>query len=374
MKRIGFLYPERDPLSPAHWSGTPAALACGLESLGLDIVPIAYHLPPVVRHAVFAVSNLHGRGAVADASPVKFSMRSRILARRLVEAQPLDALLAMGTDQYDLRRVVPHSLPIVTYDDGTFALFLRHPESPARQSGFPEPEIRRWAARQASAARWATACCVSTQWAAASLIDDYGIPTRKVHVVGIGHRPRPSALDRDWSYPRLLFVGVDWERKNGDMVLRAFARLRAVHPRATLDVVGDHPTLDLPGVTGHGFLARENRDAQRKLDALYACATAFVLPSRYDPAGIAYLEAASAGLPVITTTEGGAQEMLGDAAIAVHPDDEDGLTDAMRRLADPATAQRLGLAAHCRVADSTWPAVAQRIIASLGKGVPSLVA
>ena len=320
-------------------------------------------------------SNLHGRGAVADASPVKFSMRSRILARRLVEAQPLDALLAMGTDQYDLRRVVPHSLPIVTYDDDTFALFLRHPESPARQSGFPEPEIRRWAARQASAARWATACCVSTQWAAASLIDDYGIPTLE-GACG-RHRP-PTAPVR--AGPRLVVPTASVRRCSTGSARTAtwcsghsLASAPCTHGRRW-DVVGDHPTLDLPGVTGHGFLARENRDAQRKLDALYACATAFVLPSRYDPAGIAYLEAASAGLPVITTTEGGAQEMLGDAAIAVHPDDEDGLTDAMRRLADPATAQRLGLAAHCRVADSTWPAVAQRIIASLGKGVPSLVA
>ena len=85
---------------------------------------------------------------------------------------------------------------------------------------------------------------------------------------------------------------------------------------------------------------------------------------------MAYLEAASAGLPVIATTEGGAPEMLGDAAITVHPDDEDGLTDAMERLTEPTTARRLGLEASRRVADSTWPAVARRIVASLGAGVP----
>ena len=187
----------------------------------------------------------------------------------------------------------------------------------------------------------------------------------------IGHA-RPLS-HRDWSSPRLLFVGVGWEQKNGDTVLRAFARLRADHRRATLDVVGDHPRLDQPGVTGHGFLPRENRDAQQKLDALYARATAFVLPSRFDAAGMAYLEAASAGLPVIATTEGGAPEMLGNAAITVHPDDEDSLTDAMERLAEPTTAQRLGLEASRRVADSTWPAVARRIVASLDEARATLV-
>ena len=162
--------------------------------------------------------------------------------------------------------------------------------------------------------------------------------------------PARSALHRDWSTSE---ISLRWRwlgAKNGDAVLRAFARLRASHPSATLDIVGDHPRLDQPGVTGHGFLPRENHDAQRELDALYARATAFVLPSRFDAAGMAYLEAASAGLPVIATTEGGAPEMLGNAAIAVHPDDEDGLIEAMERLAEPTTAQHLGVetATTCR--------------------------
>lgn len=365
MSRIGLLYPERDPLSPAHWSGIPASLAAGLRSLGIEVVPIGYHLPPVARHAVFALSAMHGRGAVAHASPVKFATRSRVLARRLARAKALDAVIAMGTDQYDLGAIVPDSLPVATYDDGTFSLYMRHPESDARRNGFPEGELRRWAARQAVAARRATACCVSTRWAAESVIDDYLVPAGKVHVVGIGHRPRACPPGRDWSSPRLLFVGADWDRKNGAVVLRAFARVRALQSRATLDVVGDHPRLDQPGVTGHGFLRREDRNAQRTLDRLYAAATAFVLPSRYDPAGMVYLEAASAGLPVIATTEGGAPELLGDTALAVHPDDEDGLTAAILQLTEPGKAQRLGLEAQRRAADSTWPDVARRILAGV---------
>ena len=212
-KRIGFLYPVRDPLSPAHWSGTPASLASGLRSLGFDIVPIPYHLPPIVRHAVFVLSNAHGRGAVAARSPLKAGVAPGFSLAGSCEPSRIDALLAMGTDLYDLPRVVPDALPVATYDDGTFALFMRHPESPARRHGFPEPEIRQWAARQAAAARRATACCVSTRWAAASLIDDYGVPTRNVAC----GRDRPSATPvrspRDWSSPRLLFVGVDWEQQ-----------------------------------------------------------------------------------------------------------------------------------------------------------------
>jgi len=129
--------------------------------------------------------------------------------------------------------------------------------------------------------------------------------------------------------------------------------------------VGRHPKLDQPGVVGHGFLAREDAAAQARLDALFASATAFVLPSRFDPSPIAYLEAASAGLPVIATTEGGAGELLGAAAITVHPDDPAGLVAAMRRLADPETAQSMGAQASHNARHASWSDVARRILGAL---------
>jgi glycosyltransferase involved in cell wall biosynthesis len=243
----------------------------------------------------------------------------------------------------------------------------RNPASDIRQSGFPAGAVHRWFARQGRSSRAASVCCVSTGWAARSFTGDYCVPLDRVRVVGMGHRPRSGAADveRSWRTPRLLFVGVDWQRKNGAAVLRAFAALRASHPEATLDLVGRHPRLDEPGVTGHGFLPREDPDAQRTLDRLYAAATAFVLPSRFDPSPIAYLEAASAGLPVVATTEGGAGELLGAAAVTVHPDDDAGLVDALHRLADPATARAMGAQASQVAAASSWPAVAARIADAL---------
>jgi glycosyltransferase involved in cell wall biosynthesis len=199
--------------------------------------------------------------------------------------------------------------------------------------------------------------------------DDYGITESQLRVVGMGHRPRVANPDRDWSVPRLLFVGVDWRRKNGAALVEAFAELRRDRPDATLDLVGQHPPIDMPGVTGHGFLPREDPAAQAKLDGLYTKATMFVLPSRFDPSPISYLEAASAGIPVIATTEGGAGELLGAAAEEVHPDDRGALLTAMRRLSDPETAQRMGHEGARRAADSTWAAVAHRILVALGATV-----
>lgn len=368
MSRIGFLYPEPDPTAPGNWSGIPHGLAGAIAELGVELVPIRYSLPPVARHAVYALSHTGGRrSTVAHAAPVKAAARTRVLRRNLARAGRLDGLIAMGTDQYDLSEVVAPGLPVATYDDGTFALFMRHAESDLRRNHFPEAEVRTWCERQRAAARRADACCVSTAWAGDSMIADYGVEADRLHVVGMGHRSRSvSAGSRDWSRPRLLFVGVEWGRKNGDVVVRAFTRLRQELPDATLDLVGEHPPIEGPGITAHGFLALHDPAAQQRLDRLFATSTYFVLPSRFDPSPIAYLEAASAGLGVIATTEGGAGELLGDAAISVHPDDEAGLLDAMRAMANPATARLMGDLASSRAGLMTWSGVAGRILGGLG--------
>jgi glycosyltransferase involved in cell wall biosynthesis len=138
-------------------------------------------------------------------------------------------------------------------------------------------------------------------------------------------------------------------------------------PEATLDLVGNHPEINAPGVTGHGFLARQDASAQRKLDWLYASATCFVLPSQFDPSPIAYLEAASAGLPVIATSRGGAGELINDGAIVVEPGDSKALVAAMLRLADGSTAESMGAAAARNAATSSWADVAGRILEALGR-------
>ncbi len=367
--RVAVLYPRPDALSPANWSGTPRGLAEGLRDCGVDVVPIGARLPFGVHQAVAVLSRITGRrGAVADRLPVRQFARTRVLTRNLAAvAGSLDAVIAMGTEMYDLAAVSYPHVPVATYDDGTLLQMWRSPDSDIRQAGFPADQVKLWFERQAASSRAATVCCASTGWAAQSLIADYAVPADRVSVVGMGHRPRSAVTNaaRDWSVPRYLFIGVDWQRKNGDAVLTAFAEVKKLHPHATLDVVGRHPKLDQPGVVGHGFLAREDAAAQARLDALFASATAFVLPSRFDPSPIAYLEAASAGLPVIATTEGGAGELLGAAAITVHPDDPAGLVAAMRRLADPETAQSMGAQASHNARHASWSDVARRILGAL---------
>ena len=123
---------------------------------------------------------------------------------------------------------VPRGLRIATFEDMTVAqaLSLPYPEWQCLSKRERAAALE----RQARSYSQAAVCCFTTQWAADSAINDYGVPAEKTHVVGVGrnHSPRPAA--RDWGAPRFLFVGGDWERKNGDAVVRSFARVRESIP------------------------------------------------------------------------------------------------------------------------------------------------
>lgn len=367
--RIGIIYPVPEPLAPANWSGTPHGLASGLAACGVDVVPIGVKVPHGLHELVALLSRSTGRrGAVADRMQIRQWARTRALRSSLAQHQPLAAVIAMGTEMYDLASLLEGGAPCATYDDGTLLQMYRDPGSDICQSGFPQQHVARWVDRQSASSYAATVCCVSTTWAARSFADDYGLPPDQLAVVGMGHRPRLVApgVTRDWSRPRFLFVGVDWRRKNGAAVVDAFREVRRHEPLATLDLVGNHPEVNEPGVRTHGFLARDDVSAQMKLDRLYAEATCFVLPSQFDSAGIAYLEAASAGLPVIATSRGGASELVDDGAIVVDPGDARGLVEAMHALTNPSVARSKGASAARSVAASSWTDVAARIMDTLG--------
>jgi hypothetical protein len=369
---IGVAFPG-DPQARGTWSGTPAGLAAGLAELGFAVHRIdarpARLLDTLAFNAVAAAHVRPGAGGAraalrrarmaARVSPTVAAVRGAGLAARLRAGDPLDAIVQIGTGY-----TVGGDLPVATFEDMTVpqAVALRYP-------GWGDLSARAVRARtdgQRRAYARATACCLATQWAADSVLGDYGVPAGKVHAVGIGRNHEPQPTQRGWEHPRFLFVGMDWIGKNGPGVLEAFAALRTDHPDAELHVVGEHPPLDGPGVVGHGVMRMDDPADQRRLADLYGLATCFVLPSHREAAGIAYVEAMTAGLPVIGSAAGGAGDLIGAAGCVVDPADRAGLLAAMRELSRPEAARRHGEAALERAPLFTWRAVAARVAGALG--------
>jgi glycosyltransferase involved in cell wall biosynthesis len=102
--------------------------------------------------------------------------------------------------------------------------------------------------------------------------------------------------------------------------------------------------------------------SRSRLAELYGRATAFVMPSLHEPSGTVLIEAASAGIPSIGTTNGGAQTCIGDGGYVVDPLEPQEILDAMLKLCNPDTAQRLGELAREHAKLFTWRKVAERLV------------
>jgi starch synthase len=173
---------------------------------------------------------------------------------------------------------------------------------------------------------------------------------------------------------QILFIGVDFPRKGGPLLLKAFREVRAVHPEAVLHIVGPHE-LHMPaelavGVNHHGFLNKAVPGDAAKLNELFRTCSVFVMPSVYEPFGIAPLEAMVHQIPAVVSRAWALEETVTHDVTGAHvePGSLDDLIARLRTmLGNPDLLQRLGAAARASVLERhTWPQVVSRIIAEIG--------
>ncbi|MBC8101113.1 MAG: glycosyltransferase family 4 protein [Cytophagales bacterium] len=198
-----------------------------------------------------------------------------------------------------------------------------------------------------------------SEWAKASLIDDYGIPPEKVVVIppgiDIARWGQVGDSGRKAGAPvRLLFVGGDFERKGGSLLLRAWKMLPAALRRsAELHIVTKTWTesqeqerrQESPEDFATVFVHRGLQPNSAELRDLYRNADLFVFPTQGDCLPLAVLEAMASGLPVITTSVGALPEAVqhGQAGWVIPVDDCTSLTSAIEALvSDEALRRTLG--------------------------------
>jgi glycosyltransferase involved in cell wall biosynthesis len=187
-----------------------------------------------------------------------------------------------------------------------------------------------------------------SEWAARSMVRDYGALPEKVHVV-------PPGIDFDqWfplprdpaARPRLLFVGGDFERKGGHLLLDVYRR--HLRDECELHLVTRAPIASEPGVHVHAGL----NVGDPRLRKLYQSSDVLVIPTFADCFSMAALEAMACGLPVVISAVGGIPEIVvdGETGILIAPGRGDALLDALRTiLASPSSARRMGGAGRQRV-------------------------
>ena len=197
-------------------------------------------------------------------------------------------------------------------------------------------------------------------------------PGRVVVIPNATDPVRATGTERD-GRPTLITVSRLVDRYKGhDVVLRALPLVRERVPDARWIVIGDGPLRQEleDSARGHAveFLGAVD-DATR--DEWLDRATIFVMPSRHpgpgragEGFGIAFLEAAAHGLPVVAGRVPGVVDAVadGESGLLVDPTSHTEVARAIGDLlTDRALAARMAAAARRRVERFSWPVVAGEV-------------
>ncbi len=255
-------------------------------------------------------------------------------------------------------------LPNLIYTDYTMHLSAQKPG--LGRSPLTHKQCQAWIELERRAFDRAIHVCTRSKRTRDSIVNDYGIAAERVTVIGGGVNFRtlpdivPAVARQE---PTVLFIGKDFYRKGGDVLLRAFSKTRQQLPKARLLLLTGESipdNLPLDGVE----LIKPTWD-RNVIGALYRRADVFVLPSRLETWGDVLIEAMTYGLPCIGVTGEAMDEIIEDGAtgLTVPPDDADALAAALTcLLSNRSLCLQWGKKARRRVEQEyTWDHVGARL-------------
>jgi glycosyltransferase involved in cell wall biosynthesis len=164
----------------------------------------------------------------------------------------------------------------------------------------------------------------ASDWAAQNAVTYYHIDEAKVKVVPYGanidsrrtYAEIKTIVDnRSTHFCKLLFLGVNWQRKGGDIALAVSKELNQSGLRTELTIVGCQPPddIDLPEyVNCLGFISKVTDEGQQKINQLLAESHFLIVPSRAECYGIVFCEANSFGTPCLAAKTGGVTTIIRD--------------------------------------------------------------
>jgi glycosyltransferase involved in cell wall biosynthesis len=155
-----------------------------------------------------------------------------------------------------------------------------------------------------------------SEWIKNRVVELYGIDPKKIEVVEFGANipaPQDYSVEIDTDICRLVFIGMDWERKDGDKVLQMYDILKNEGFPCTLTIIGSVPDYDLKkdkDLTLIPFLDKSKKEDLDRLCKILSESHFLVLPTKFDAFGIVFCEASAYAVPSIATNVGGVGQAI----------------------------------------------------------------
>jgi glycosyltransferase involved in cell wall biosynthesis len=301
-----------DPYDVRLFSGTTRSMTLALQSHFERVTVIRQPRPrwfDFARKAILRVSS--GRADIFLSRRLA-ARHARAIMAEIAAANP-QAVISIANSA--LTAELGKWFPVIHVSDTTFDLMRTFYASFTRLGTHC---LASGEAIEAAAIGNSIFTTVSSPWAAASVCDHYGKPVDQVRTISWGcnmaHVPLADVATppAEGSPCRLLFIGLDWERKGGDIVIETARLLNKAGFPCHFDLIGAVPeaAVSLPNVTLHGRLSKADPDQLAKFMTLLRGASLLFLPTRQDCTPMVFAEANAVGVPALASDVGGVSGVI----------------------------------------------------------------
>ena len=317
MIKIAYITSD-DPDSIRSWSGTSSYIAKSLEASGFNVIRVGplkegNFLLTRIKLAFYKI--ILGKKYLHNRDNLQIIPYSKQIAKKF---KNIDFDLILTTSTLLVANLDCLNKPLILWCDATFSSIVDfYPEftNLCHETIVSGDKIEEAALKKASLIIYSSA------WAAESAVEDYHIDSNKVKVIPFGaniYCDRNYQTIKDIIYKKnkikckLLFIGVDWIRKGGDLALEIAVILNKIGLNTELHIVGCDPKLYNPPsfVKTYGFLSKNDKKSIEILNQLFETSHFLVVPSIAECFGIVFAEASSWGLPSIAMNVGGVSSVI----------------------------------------------------------------
>ncbi|EMP5337310.1 glycosyltransferase family 4 protein [Citrobacter freundii] len=313
--KVAFLS-SYDPLSTKSWSGTPYYMLKALKDKNI-VVDI---LGPVDTNFLYflkiykLILKLFGRNYDYSHSKLLSKVYAKKFSKKLEKLSNIDFIIApAGSTQI---AYLETEIPIIYLSDTTFDQLKNYYPNFKSQNFLNDVDA---SFIESKALEKAAIISFPSKWASEFCMNFYRIERKKIVEIQWGAN---FSEDNDLPFLgksinsekniKIIFLGVDWKRKGGQVAFEAVKYLREKRKiDATLTICGCTPDTILPEwVDVVGLLNKNIAAEHQKFINLMRDADILLLPTVAECYGMVFCEAAAFGIPSVATDTGGINSIV----------------------------------------------------------------
>ncbi|MBM3415897.1 MAG: glycosyltransferase family 4 protein [Bacteroidetes bacterium] len=313
--KIGFAA-RYNPEDKKTWSGISYYTLQQLKKYG-EVEIFQYKLPKLLQEWLTTQKSINRRWFQKHTSVEFLTSYANYFSKKLtreLKKRPVDVLFVSASSQ--MIAYVETDIPVIYMTDATFQQLQGYYPG---FSNLARYNVRKGIELDKKAFQKASHCMLASDWNKISAVNDYGINSGKISVAPCGANLDRIPNAEEINFKRngicnLLFLGVDWERKGGDIALETYRKLKQDGINAHLHIIGCVPPYEIKdsGITVIPYLDKNKDEDFRQLHQIFLQTDCLLLPTRAECAGIVFSEASAYGIPSITTDTGGVSTYVKD--------------------------------------------------------------